>query len=98
MQYDQKPVSIIDTLTMTLKFVCQQGLVHGGGGGREEEREGGGGERAGKRPRTSLHPVPRFVSSSEIEVMENGLTRWIGELTQDVDGNNFTFERRAFFW
>ena len=65
---------------MTLKFVCQQGLV------REEEREGGGGERAGKRPRTSLHPIPRFVSSKEIEVMESSLTRWIGELTQDVDG------------
>lgn len=86
LQYDQKPVSIIDTLTMTLKFVCQQGLVRGGGVGGEEEREGGGGERAGKRPRTSLHPVPRFVSSNEIEVMENGLRRWIEELTQDVDG------------
>ena len=69
---------------MTLKFVRQQGLVRGCGG--EEEREGGGGERAGKRPRTSLHPVPRFVSSKEIEVMENSLHRWIGELTQDVDG------------
>ena len=77
--YDQKPVSIIDTLTMTLKFVRQQGLVRG-----DEEREGE--ERAGKRPRTSLHPVPRFVSSKEMEVMESSLNRWIGELTQDVDG------------
>jgi hypothetical protein len=80
LQYDQKPVSIIDTLTMTLKFVCQQGLLRG------EEREGGGGERAGKRPRTSLHPVPRFVSSQEMEAMEKGLKRWIKELTEDVDG------------
>ena len=39
LQYDQKPVSIIDTLAMTLKFVCQQGLVRGGGVGGEEERE-----------------------------------------------------------
>lgn len=82
LHYDQKPVSIIDTLKSTLKFVRQQGLVRGG----EEEREGGGGERAGKRPRTSLHPVPRFVSSNEMEVMESSLKRWIGELTQDVDG------------
>ena len=94
LHYDQKPVSIIDTLNMTLKFVCQQGLIRGGcGSGGEEEREGGGGERAGKRPRTSLHPLPRFVSSKEMEVMESSLKRWIGELTQDVDGRlsfNFT--------
>ena len=62
---------------MTLKFIRQQE--------RSDERESGG-ERAGKRPRTSLHPVPRFVSSQEMAVMESGLTRWIGELTQDVDG------------
>ena len=77
--YDQKPVSIIDTLTMTLKFVRQQEQG-------EEEREDGGGERAGKRARTSLHPVPRFVSSRELEVMESSLKRWIGELKQDVEG------------
>lgn len=78
--YDQKPVSIIDTLAMTLKFVRQQER------GEEEEREDGVGERAGKRARTSLHPVPRFVTSGELEVMESSLTRWIGELTQDVEG------------
>ena len=77
--YDQKPVSIIDTLTMTLKFVCLQEQG-------EEEREDKGEERAGKRARTSLHPVPRFVSSRELEVMESSLTRWIGELKQDVEG------------
>ena len=77
--YDQKPVSIIDTLAMTLKFVRLQEQA-------EEEREDRGGERAGKRARTSLHPVPRFVSSRELEVMESSLTRWIGELTQDVEG------------
>ena len=63
---------------MTLKFIRQEESC-------EEERESGG-ERAGKRLKTSLHPVPRFVSSNEIEVMESSLNRWIEELTQDVDG------------
>ena len=64
---------------MTLKFVRQQVRA------ADDERDNGG-ERAGKRPRTSLHPVPRFVSSQEMEVMEGSLNRWIEELTQDVDG------------
>lgn len=79
-------MSIIDTLNMTLKFVRQQGLVRGCSG--DEEREGGAEERAGKRPRTSLHPLPRYVSSKETEVMENCLQRWTEELTQDVDGKS----------
>ena len=63
---------------MTLKFVRQQE--------REEEERENGEERAGKRPRTSLHPVPRFVSTQEMAVFESSLNRWIGELTQDVEG------------
>ena len=74
--YNKKPVSIVDILGMTLKFIHEQDWA--------EER--GEEESAGKRPRTSLHPLPRFISSQELSTMETCIDRWTKELTQDIEG------------
>ena len=40
----------------------------------------------GKRPCLSLHPVPRFVSSDELTVIESSLSRWAADMEQDMAG------------
>ena len=64
--YDSKPVSVVDALSMTLKFVRESGDgVEVGGWGRERgvtlaAGESGDEDRGGnKHPRTTPHPTPR---------------------------------------
>ena len=40
----------------------------------------------GKRPRTSLHPTPQFVSRLEIKTLDACLSRWTHEVEQDIAG------------
>ena len=76
-------MSIIDIFGLMQTFVRSH-TQSGGVAGEEEGEEPGSG--CGKRPRPSLHPVPRFVSASEQHVVEASLHRWAEEMEQDMAG------------
>lgn len=79
-QYSNKPVSVMESLSLTLKFIHEHELC-------SNEGALDSGEGAGKRPRISHRPSPRSVSHKEQTTLEGCLNRWIEELNEDVEGS-----------
>lgn len=81
MHYHQQPISVTDVLSLTLAFVRDERNWESGDQKGEEQA-------AEKRPRTSMYPSPRYKSERELETLEQCLTRWTGELSQDMEGQD----------
>lgn len=73
-------MAITDIIALLLRFARS----HSRADELHDESELGSG--CGKRPCLASHPVPRFVSSDELMVLESSLSRWAAEMEQDVAG------------
>lgn len=73
-------MAITDIIALLLKFAHSHNQTSDLDAGTELP------SGCGKRPCLSLHPVPRFVSSDELMVIESSLSRWAADMEQDMAG------------